>query len=120
MSLTKEERDQLLEVTNYIHELGIPAHLKGYSLLREAIIMTIEDHEVVTSITKLLYPTVAKRFKTTDKKVERAIRHAIEVSWIRGSVELQKMIFGYNSCEAERPTNSEFIADIADYIKLNQ
>ena len=101
-------------------EIGVPAHLKGYHYLRDAIILSGKDMEVVSSVTKLLYPTIAKHFKTTDQKVERAIRNAIEVSWERGNVETFEKIFGYSVATGRtRPTNSEYIARIADNIRLD-
>lgn len=101
-------------------EIGVPAHLKGYHYLRDAIILSGKDMEVVSSVTKLLYPTIAKHFKTTDQKVERAIRNAIEVSWSRGNVETFEKIFGYSIATGRtRPTNSEYIARIADNIRLD-
>ena len=111
-------KDSELEryVTKIMLEIGVPAHLKGYHYLRDAIILSGKDMEVVSSVTKLLYPTIAKHFKTTDQKVERAIRNAIEVSWTRGNVE----IFGYSAASGRnRPTNSEYIARIADNIRLD-
>lgn len=101
-------------------EIEVPAHLKGYHYLRDAIILSGKDMEVVSSVTKLLYPTIAKHFKTTDQKVERAIRNAIEVSWSRGNVETFEKIFGYSVASGRtRPTNSEYIARIADNIRLD-
>ena len=101
-------------------EIGVPAHLKGYHYLRDAIILSGKDMEVVSSVTKLLYPTIAKHFKTTDQKGERAIRNAIEVSWSRGNVETFEKIFGYSVASGRtRPTNSEYIARIADNIRLD-
>ena len=98
----------------------MPAHLKGYHYLRDAIILSGKDMEVVSSVTKLVYPTIAKHFKTTDQKVERAIRNAIEVSWSRGNVETFEKIFGYSVASGRtRPTNSEYIARIADNIRLD-
>ena len=107
-------------VTRIMLDMGIPAHLKGYHYLREAIILSGKDMEAVSSVTKLLYPTVAKRFKTTDQKVERAIRNAIEVSWTRGNVDTFEELFGYSVGTGKgRPTNSEYIARIADNIRLD-
>ncbi len=107
-------------ITEIMLEIGVPAHLKGYHYLRDAILMTGKDMEVVSSVTKLLYPTVAKHFKTTDQKVERAIRNAIEVSWTRGNVETFEEMFGYSIASGKnRPTNSEYIARIADKIRLD-
>ena len=107
-------------VTRIMLDMGIPAHLKGYHYLREAIILSGKDMEAVSSVTKLLYPTVAKRFKTTDQKVERAIRNAIEVSWTRGNVDTFEELFGYSVGTGKgRPTNSEYIARIAGKIRLD-
>lgn len=107
-------------VTRIMLDMGILAHLKGYHYLREAIILSGKDMEAVSSVTKLLYPTVAKRFKTTDQKVERAIRNAIEVSWTRGNVDTFEELFGYSVGTGKgRPTNSEYIARIADKIRLD-
>lgn len=107
-------------VTRIMLDMGIPAHLKGYHYLREAIILSGKDMEAVSSVTKLLYPTVAKRFKTTDQKVERAIRNAIEVSWTRGNVDTFEELFGYSVGTGKgRPTNSEYIARIADKVRLD-
>lgn len=107
-------------ITNIMLDIGVPAHLKGYHYLREAIMLSGRDVEVVSSVTKLLYPTIAKRFKTTDQKVERAIRNAIEVSWTRGNVETFEKMFGYSVMSGKnRPTNSEYIARIADSIRLD-
>ena len=107
-------------VTRIMLDMGIPAHLKGYHYLREAIILSGKDMEAVSSVTKLLYPTVAKRFKTTDQKVERAIRNAIEVSWTRGNIDTFEELFGYSVGTGKgRPPNSEYIARIADKIRLD-
>ncbi len=107
-------------ITDIMLDIGVPAHLKGYHYLRDAILLSGRDMEVVSSVTKLLYPTVAKRFKTTDQKVERAIRNAIEVSWTRGNIETFEEMFGYSvSSGKARPTNSEYIARIADKLRLD-
>ena len=107
-------------VTDIMLDIGVPAHLKGYHYLREAIMLSGRDMDVVSSVTKLLYPTIAKRFKTTDQKVERAIRNAIEVSWTRGNAETFEKMFGYSALSGRtRPTNSEYIARIADSIRLD-
>jgi len=107
-------------ITNIMLDIGVPAHLKGYHYLRDAIMLSGRDMEVVSSVTKLLYPTIAKRFKTTDQKVERAIRNAIEVSWARGNVETFERMFGYSATSGKnRPTNSEYIARIADKVRLD-
>ena len=106
-------------ISGFMLELGIPAHLRGYQYLRSAVEMCTKDMELVGSVTKLLYPDLAKLYKTTDQKIERAIRNAIEVSWERGNSALFEQLFGYcNSNEYSRPTNSEYIATVADYIRL--
>lgn len=113
-------RDLEQDVTNMIHEIGVPAHIKGYQYLREAIMMSVEDPAMISSITKILYPTIAKRFQTTPSRVERAIRHAIEVAWSRGRMETLDSLFGYTIDTGKgKPTNSEFIALIADKIRLS-
>lgn len=105
--------------SDMIHEIGVPAHIKGYQYLREAIMMSVEDTTMLSSITKILYPTIAKRFGTTPSRVERAIRHAIEVAWSRGRMETLDALFGYTINTGKgKPTNSEFIALIADRIRL--
>ena len=116
-------REQSLEstVTGIIHEIGVPAHIKGYQYLREAIIIAVEDMDVINAVTKVLYPEVAKRFSTTASRVERAIRHAIEVAWDRGDLETLQKYFGYTVSNAKgKPTNSEFIAMIADRLPLQR
>lgn len=106
-------------VTDMIHEIGIPAHIKGYHYLRDAIIMAVEDMDVLNAVTKILYPTVAKMHQTTASRVERAIRHAIEVAWSRGKLDTLDELFGYTVSNGKgKPTNSEFIALIADTIRL--
>ena len=106
-------------VTNVIHEVGVPAHIKGYQYLREAIMMVVQDIEVINQITKSLYPQIANKYKTTPSRVERAIRHAIEVAWGRGQTDIVENIFGYTiSATKGKPTNSEFIAMIADKLRL--
>ncbi len=106
-------------VTSIIHEVGVPAHIKGYQYVREAIMITVENMEVINSVTKVLYPEVAKRYHTTPSRVERAIRHAIEVAWDRGDLETLQKFFGYTVSNAKgKPTNSEFIAMISDRIRL--
>ena len=106
-------------VTNIIHEVGVPAHIKGYQYLREAIIMVVSDIEMINQITKQLYPEIADKYKTTPSRVERAIRHAIEVAWGRGKQDIVENIFGYTVSAAKgKPTNSEFIAMIADKLRL--
>lgn len=115
-------QDNGLEVTvsEIMHRIGVPAHIKGYQYLREAIILAVNDDEIMNSVTKLLYPTVAKTFKTTPSRVERAIRHAIEVAWDRGDVDVLNSYFGYTIQNSRgKPTNSEFIAMISDKLKLN-
>lgn len=108
-------------VTDIIHEVGVPAHIKGYQYLRDAIIMSVLDLDMLNSITKMLYPEVAKKHKTTPSRVERAIRHAIEVAWSRGQVEVLNEMFGYTiDVEKGKPTNSEFIALITDKIRIEQ
>ena len=106
-------------VTSIIHEVGVPAHIKGYQYVREAIMITVENMDVINSVTKVLYPEVAKRYHTTPSRVERAIRHAIEVAWDRGDLETLQRFFGYTVSNAKgKPTNSEFIALIRDRIRL--
>ena len=119
---TPEERAVALKnrVTAVIHEIGVPAHIKGYQYLREAIIIAVNDLEVINAVTKVLYPAVAKRFATTPSRVERAIRHAIEVAWDRGDLETLQKYFVYTVSNAKgKPTNSEFIAMIADRLCLD-
>lgn len=116
---TYKERNLEADVTNIIHEIGVPAHIKGYQYLRDAIMMSVDDGEMLNSITKLLYPTIAKRHKTTPSRVERAIRHAIEVAWSRGKMDTIDELFGYTVSNGKgKPTNSEFVALIADKIRL--
>ena len=106
-------------VTDIIHEIGVPAHIKGYQYLREAILIAVEDMDVINAVTKVLYPEVARRFSTTPSRVERAIRHAIEVAWDRGDLETLQKFFGYTVSNTKgKPTNSEFIAMIADRLVL--
>ena len=112
-------RDLEKDVTDMIHEIGVPAHIKGYQYLREAIMMSVQDVEMLGSITKVLYPTIAKKSQTTPSRVERAIRHALEVAWSRGRMETLDALFGYTINTGKgKPTNSEFIALIADKIRL--
>lgn len=107
------------EITNIIHEIGVPAHIKGYMYLREAITMVVNDMELLSAVTKELYPSIAKKYNTTASRVERAIRHAIEVAWGRGQIEAINKLFGYTiHNEKGKPTNSEFIAIIADKLRL--
>ena len=109
------------DVTAIIHEVGVPAHIKGYQYVREAIIIAVQDMDVINAVTKVLYPEVAKRFHTTPSRVERAIRHAIEVAWDRGDLETLQGYFGYTVNSAKgKPTNSEFIAMIAERIRLRK
>lgn len=113
------KKDLEKDVTEMIHEIGVPAHIKGYQYLREAIMMSVQDMDMLNSITKILYPTIAKRFQTTPSRVERAIRHAIEVAWSRGRMETLEALFGYTINTGKgKPTNSEFIALLADKIRL--
>lgn len=120
MNNTKSKEDNLEAlVTNVIHEVGVPAHIKGYQYLRDGIIMVIENIDVLNQITKQLYPDLAKKHKTTPSRVERAIRHAIEVAWNRGQIDVVESIFGYTiNANKGKPTNSEFIAMIADKLRL--
>ncbi len=114
-----DNNDLELMVTEILHQIGVPAHIKGYHYLREAIVMSVNNNEVINSVTKILYPTVAKRHKTTSSRVERAIRHAIEVAWDRGDVDVLNSYFGYTiQNNRGKPTNSEFIAMIADKLRL--
>ena len=118
-----EEQGSVLknQVTAIIHEIGVPAHIKGYQYLREAILIAVDDVEVINAVTKVLYPAVAKRFATTPSRVERAIRHAIEVAWDRGDLETLQKYFGYTVSNSKgKPTNSEFIAMISDRLILER
>ncbi len=119
---TKEEygsSDLEAQVTKIIHQIGVPAHIKGYQYLRSAIMMAIEDSDIINSVTKVLYPAVAKKYQTTTSRVERAIRHAIEVAWDRGDVDVLNSYFGYTIQNTRgKPTNSEFIAMISDNLRL--
>lgn len=116
---TIKEHELEKYITEIMLDIGVPAHLKGYHYLRDAILLSGRDAEVVSSVTKLLYPAIAKRFKTTDQKVERAIRNAIEVSWTRGNAETFEQLFGYSAQQGRnRPTNSEYIARVADKMRL--
>ena len=115
----KQEYNLETRVTDMIHEIGIPAHIKGYHYLRDAIIMAVDDMDVLNAITKVLYPTIAKMHQTTASRVERATRHAIEVAWSRGKLDTLDELFGYTVSNGKgKPTNSEFIALIADTIRL--
>ena len=111
--------DMEAQVTKIIHQIGVPAHIKGYQYLRCAILMAIDDEDIINSVTKVLYPSVAKKYQTTTSRVERAIRHAIEVAWDRGDVDTLNSYFGYTIQNSRgKPTNSEFIAMIADNLRL--
>ena len=117
----EESLDLESTVTAIIHEIGVPAHIKGYQYLRESILIAVKDMDVINAVTKVLYPEVAKRFGTTASRVERAIRHAIEVAWDRGDLETLQKYFGYTVSNSKgKPTNSEFIAMIADRLVLEQ
>lgn len=119
-AVSENKNDNLdASITSIIHEIGVPAHIKGYLYLREAISMVYNDIELLGSITKVLYPDIAKKFNTTASRVERAIRHAIEVAWSRGNIESISSLFGYTvSMSKAKPTNSEFIAMVADKLRL--
>lgn len=113
------ESDLEFMITDIIHQIGVPAHIKGYHYLRDSIIMSVRDPELINSVTKCLYPTVAKKYKTTSSRVERAIRHAIEVAWDRGDIDVLNSYFGYTIHTSRgKPTNSEFIAMISDKLRL--
>ena len=115
----QEPSDLESQVTEIIHRIGVPAHIKGYQYLRTAIMMTIEDNDLINAVTKVLYPAVAKKYQTTSSRVERAIRHAIEVAWDRGDIDTLNAFFGYTiQNERGKPTNSEFIAMISDNMRL--
>lgn len=119
--ITKQQENVDLQVTvsEIMHQIGVPAHIKGYQYLREAIVLSINDREMMNSVTKVLYPTVAKMYSTTSSRVERAIRHAIEVAWDRGDVDVLSSYFGYTIQNTRgKPTNSEFIAMISDKLRL--
>ncbi|MBQ9848284.1 MAG: sporulation transcription factor Spo0A [Clostridia bacterium] len=116
---SRDDADLEAQVTKIIHQIGVPAHIKGYQYLRTAIIMTINNTDVINSVTKILYPSVAKQYGTTSSRVERAIRHAIEVAWDRGDLDVLNSFFGYTVQNSRgKPTNSEFIAMIADNLRL--
>ncbi len=123
-AVTKEpvsitDRNLETDITNIIHDIGIPAHIKGYQYLRDSITLSVKDSEVINSVTKVLYPTIAKKYVTTPSRVERAIRHAIEVAWNRGNTDTLNDLFGYTiNCGKGKPTNSEFIALISDKIRI--
>lgn len=121
--ISNENASHSLEarITNIIHEIGVPAHIKGYLYLREAITMVVGDMELLSAVTKELYPSIAKEFNTTPSRVERAIRHAIEVAWSRGKVDTINSLFGYTvHTQKGKPTNSEFVAMVADKLRLEQ
>lgn len=119
--LVNNNRSLEAEITNIIHEIGVPAHIKGYLYLREAITMVIKNIGLLSAVTKELYPTIARKFNTTPSRVERAIRHAIEVAWSRGKVDTINNLFGYTvNNNRGKPTNSEFIAMVADKLRLEQ
>ncbi|MFW5648566.1 MAG: sporulation transcription factor Spo0A [Candidatus Alkaliphilus sp. MAG34] len=120
-ALITKNRSLEAKITNIIHEIGVPAHIKGYLYLREAITMVVENIELLSAVTKELYPSIAKKFNTTSSRVERAIRHAIEVAWSRGKVDTINNLFGYTvNNHRGKPTNSEFIAMVADKLRLEQ
>lgn len=115
------QKDMNMLVTQMIHEIGVPAHIKGYLYLRTAILMAVENMDVLNAVTKQLYPDIAKQYDTTDTRVERAIRHAIEVAWERGNIDMIHELFGYTiQADKGKPTNSEFIALMADKIRLDK
>ena len=117
--ISEKSADIETQVTQIIHQIGVPAHIKGYQYLRTAILLTIKDSDIINSVTKVLYPSVAKKYATTTSRVERAIRHAIEVAWDRGDVDTLNSYFGYTiQNNRGKPTNSEFIAMIADNLRL--
>lgn len=108
-----------IKITEILHQIGVPAHIKGYNYLRDSILMSIETPEIINAVTKKLYPSVAKKYETTSSRVERAIRHAIEVAWDRGDVDVLNSYFGYTiHNDRGKPTNSEFIAMISDKLRL--
>lgn len=116
---TVSNRALEMEITNIIHEIGVPAHIKGYQYIRDAILMSVRDREMINSITKILYPSISKKYQTTPSRVERAIRHSIEVAWNRGNPDVIEEYFGYTVSDGKgKPTNSEFIALIADKLSL--
>lgn len=120
-SHSEQSEDLTVTVTETLHKIGMPAHIKGYNYVREAIKLTVEDPEMMSSVTKILYPTVAKKFKSTPSRVERAIRHGIETAWDRGNVDMLNSYFGYTiQNQRGKPTNSEFIAMLSDKIRLSR
>jgi len=121
IQMMDESKSLEAEITNIIHEIGVPAHIKGYLYLREAISMVVENIEMLSAVTKELYPSIAKKFNTTPSRVERAIRHAIEVAWNRGKIDTINNLFGYTiHNDKGKPTNSEFIAMVADKLRLER
>ena len=117
--LAERSPDMETQITKIIHQIGVPAHIKGYQYLRTAILLTVNDGEIINSVTKILYPTIAKQYQTTTSRVERAIRHAIEVAWDRGDIDTLNSYFGYTiQTNRGKPTNSEFIAMISDNLRL--
>ena len=117
--INRTGRNMDVEVTKIIHQMGVPAHIKGYQYLREAILMVIDDVSLLGAVTKELYPLIARKYMTTPSRVERAIRHAIELAWDRGNVEMMNKFFGYTiNVERGKPTNSEFIAMVADKLRI--
>lgn len=113
------DENLMVTVTDIIHQIGIPAHIKGYHYLRKAIVLSVNDQKMLENVTKLLYPTVAEDFSTTSNRVERAIRHAIETAWNRGNIDVLTDMFGYTvNANKGKPTNSEFIALITDMLRL--
>lgn len=119
-NIPNQNMDLEVIISEIMRQIGVPAHIKGYQYLREAILLSVGDHEMLNSVTKLLYPTVAKTYQTTSSRVERAIRHAIEVAWDRGDVDVLSSYFGYTiQNQRGKPTNSEFIAMIADKLRLS-
>ncbi len=120
-SRNEPHEDLNVQITEILHQIGVPAHIKGYQYVREAIRLTVENPEMLNSVTKILYPTVAKGYKSTASRVERAIRHAIEVAWDRGDVDVLNSYFGYTiQSQRGKPTNSEFVAMISDKIRLKR
>lgn len=114
------DRDMEIRVTEILHQIGVPAHIKGYHYLRDSIIMSVNQPDIINAVTKQLYPSVAKKYETTSSRVERAIRHAIEVAWDRGDVDVLNSYFGYTIHNSRgKPTNSEFIAMISDRLRLH-
>ena len=118
-TMVGNKRDLTVEVTTMMHQIGVPAHVKGYQYIRDAILMVVEDVSLLGAVTKELYPSIAKKYNTASSRVERGIRHAIELAWARGQTDTLKRIFGYSmNIERQKPTNSEFIALLADNLKV--